>query len=200
MEYIVLLIIILIIILLIIQSNSFETTTIKTSPLNLNVKPPTIKTNRFDNLFNTTGGVSGGNNLGKRPKGKDNLLDASVVSSCTVSKEYKGTIGPDVKKDKDYYYLGDPKDTQLYHVFNNVYTYKEAEKTCSDRKSRLASTDELSEALNKGADWCSWGWANDGHAYMPNKNPKCNKDTGLLSAKNIDPFLRLGANCYGVPL
>ena len=195
MDYIVLFIIILIIILLIINGNSFQASTIKTAPLKLDFNGPSIKTNRFDNLF-----ITSDNQLGKRPLGKDNLLDRSDISSCTVSKEYKGTIGPNVQKEKDVYYLGNPKDSQVYHVFNNIYTFKEAEKTCSDRKGRLATTDELNDSFNKGADWCSWGWASDGHAYMPNKNPKCNKDTGLLSAKNIDPFLRLGANCYGVPL
>ncbi len=199
MDYIVLFIIILIIILLIINANSFEASKVKTAPVKLDFEGPTIRTNRFDNLFKT-GGVSSGTNLGKRPSGKDNLLDASQISACTVVPEYKGTIGPTVKKDKDVYYLGNPKDSQLYHVFDNVYTFKEAQKTCSDRKSRLATVSELTDSFNNGADWCSWGWASDGRAYMPNKNPKCNKDTGLLSAKNIDPFLRLGANCYGVPL
>ena len=123
-------------------------------------------------------------------------LGASENSSNScISKENDSII----HKEKDYYFLGDPRETQVYHIYNNIYTLKEAQEECSKRTSTLATSEQLDNAYSNGADWCSWGWANDGNAYLPNKNKKCNSKIGLLNGKKIDPFLRMGINCYGVP-
>ncbi len=189
MEYIILAIVIIVIILLIIKANTFKATPIKLS--------------RWDTRPKCTKGPDGTifcDGIEKKLVDKKKLLDSSELSSfSTPCDESETAMGVDVKKDKDYYFLGDPQESQVYHVFNNIYTFEEAKKTCSDRKGRLATPGEMNQTLKNGADWCSWGWTSDGHAYMPNQNPKCNKNTGLLSAKNIDPFLRLGANCFGTP-
>lgn len=182
MAYLFLFIIILIVILLMIQSNTFGALAIKPlKPIHLTDEKPKMKKTAKEN-------------------DSDKLLKDSEISLISgVCSAPKNLSGLNVTKSKDSYYLNDPKESQLYHVFENAYTFKDAEKKCKSKKGRLATVDEMKESFKKGADWCSWGWASDGHAYMPNRNKKCNKDTGLLSAKNIDPFLRLGANCYGVP-
>jgi len=102
---------------------------------------------------------------------------------------------------QDFYYKegGDPQDAQVYHIFNNIYTFDEAGKECAKRGGRLATKSELTQAYNKGAGWCSWGWTDNGHAYMPNRDTQCNKQQGVLDGSNIDSALRLGVNCYGVP-
>lgn len=185
MDYLFLFIIIFIIVLLIIRSNSFGALAINPlTPIHIddNDEKPKKKIVRDES-----------SNSSKLLKDSEVSLISGV---CSAPKDLSGL---NINKSKDTYYLNDPKESQLYHVFENAYTFKEAEKTCKDRKGRLATLDELKDSFSKGADWCSWGWASNGHAYMPNRNKKCNKDTGLLSAKNLDPFLRLGANCYGVP-
>jgi hypothetical protein len=123
-------------------------------------------------------------------------LGASENSSDSYTSEKNDSP---IHKEKDYYFLGDPRQTQVYHIYNNIYTLKEAEEECAKRNSKLATSEQLENAYSNGADWCNWGWANDGNAYLPNKNKKCNNKIGLLNGKKIDPFLRLGTNCYGVP-
>ena len=135
----------------------------------------------------------------KANKVYDLSLASSVLSSVTCDPNSTVSSLSAVQKGKDYYYVGDPKESQVYHIYNNVYTYKEAGEECAKRASQLADPNQLQNAYSKGADWCSWGWANDGNAYLPNKNKDCNSEIGLLNGKNIDPYLRMGTNCYGVP-
>jgi hypothetical protein len=135
----------------------------------------------------------------KANKVYDLSLASSVLSSVTCDPNSTVSSLSAVQKGKDYYYVGDPKESQVYHIYNNVYTYKEAGEECAKRASQLADPNELQNAYSQGADWCSWGWANDGNAYLPNKNKDCNSQIGLLNGKNIDPYLRMGINCYGVP-
>lgn len=135
----------------------------------------------------------------KANKVYDLSLASSVLSSVTCDPNSTVSSLSAVQKGKDYYYVGDPKESQVYHIYNNVYTYKEAGEECAKRASQLADPNQLQNAYSQGADWCSWGWANDGNAYLPNKKKDCNSEIGLLNGKNIDPFLRMGTNCYGVP-
>jgi len=128
----------------------------------------------------------------------DLSIASSKGSSITCTTNNSSVLKPS-KQDKDYYYLGNPEDSQLYHIFKNVYTFDEAKEECVKRNGVLADPQELANAYTSGANWCSWGWTSDGNAYLPSKTPECNKDVGLLNGKKIDPYLRLGTNCYGVP-
>jgi hypothetical protein len=129
----------------------------------------------------------------------DDLSLAPSSNGSKVSSSTKDISIVPVHRKNDYFFIGNPQETQVYHIFNNAYTKDEASEECAKRSSRLAHPDELKNAYDNGAEWCSWGWASDGHAYMPNNNKKCNKSTGLISGKNIENKLRLGANCYGIP-
>ena len=128
----------------------------------------------------------------------DLSLAPSTESSITCSKDTGSKLSA-VKIGADYYYLNDPKDTQVYHVFQNAYTFKEAQEECAKRAGSLANPNQLQNAYDAGANWCNWGWATDGDAYMPNRDPKCNKNIGLINAKQVDKSMKLGVNCYGVP-
>jgi hypothetical protein len=191
MDYIVVFVIILLSILVIIQVVGFKFPTIKWDKKTSD--EPKCKTLADGTIFCT--------GLEDVPKCKFNPLDATEISA--ISEEQKAspkTDGVNYKKADDYYYLRDPKESQVYHVFENIYTFEEAGETCQKRGGRLATPEELKKSMEKdGAGWCSWGWAGDEDAYLPNVNPACNKETGLLSGKNLDPYLRVGANCYGVP-
>ena len=126
------------------------------------------------------------------------IASSSKGSSVTCTTNDSSVLKPP-KQDKDYYYLGKPEDTQLYHIFKNVYTFDEAKEECVKRNGVLADPQELANAYTSGANWCSWGWTNDGNAYLLSKTKECNQDVGILNGKKIDPYLRLGTNCYGIP-
>lgn len=128
------------------------------------------------------------------PKLDDLSLAPSTESSITCSNGKSK-----VKKEADYYYLNNPKESQVYHIFQNVYTFKDAQQECAKRAGTLANPNQLQNAYDAGANWCSWGWTNDGDAYIPNRDPRCNKKTGLINAKKVDKSMKLGVNCYGVP-
>ncbi len=134
----------------------------------------------------------------------DLSLAPSTESSITCSKG-TGKAEDDISKlsavktGADYYYLNDPKETQVYHIFQNAYTFKEAQEECAKRASTLANPNQLQNAYDAGANWCNWGWSTDGDAYMPNRDPKCNKKIGLVNARQVDKSMKIGVNCYGVP-
>jgi hypothetical protein len=137
------------------------------------------------------------NNSINQNKVYDLSIASSKGSSVTCSKD--SSESKQSNQGKDYYYLGDPKDSQLYHIFKNVYTFDEANEECIKRNGVLADPQQLANAYTSGANWCNWGWTNDGDAYLTSTSKKCNEVVGLLNGKNIDPYLRLGVNCYGIP-
>ena len=61
-------------------------------------------------------------------------------------------------KDSNCEYKNDT-NKEVFHIFNNVYTYNEAKEACEDYDARLASYDEIESAYNNGANWCSYGWS-----------------------------------------
>ncbi len=128
------------------------------------------------------------------------LLKTSEISSITTTKKVeKKSPKSNIIKTNELYYLDGSKKSQVYHVFNNAYTFSDAKNKCKVHQSRLATPEELKEVYDNGAYWCNWGWSSDGHAYMPNKNLNCNKSIGLLKGDKLDPFLKLGVNCFGKP-
>jgi hypothetical protein len=205
MEYIVLLIIILIVILLIINGKSFGSTQVPIKPLDINVKfNGKFRTNSqgvvVQGAQETQGAQGAQNNKVYSSKDKKDLLGASEISS--LSNEKQLAIGKQPKpliKTDELYYIDGSKRSQVYHVFANAYTFAEANEKCKKHNSRLASPSELKDIYDNGVYWCNWGWSSDGHAYMPNNDPKCNQSIGLLAGSNIDPYLKLGVNCYGTP-
>jgi hypothetical protein len=81
----------------------------------------------------------------------------------------------------------------------------DAEKICTGLDSKLATYTQLLDAVNKGGEWCTYGWINDKgtiDGYMPNKDSKCILDNSKSIAgpfqdidKNND---ELSVNCYGI--
>ena len=213
MDYIILFTILFLVILLFIQSSRRAVgTTSQVIPMGKRgstfqpkiITPSDKKdSNSSSSTSSKIGSVIGKASSNKNNKVYDLSLASSAVSSVTCDPKSTASSGSslsgNINQGKDYYYVGEPKDTQVFHVYNNVYTYKEAQEECAKRASQLADPAQLQNAYTNGADWCSWGWASDGNAYLPNKSTTCNKEIGLLNGKNIDPFLRMGTNCYGVP-
>ena len=99
---------------------------------------------------------------------------------------------------------------EVFNVANNLYTYEDAPHVCSALGARLASYDEVEDAYNKGADWCSYGWSENQMGFFPTQKDTWKKLQSNNAMKNScgrpgvnggymqNPKMRLGVNCYGV--
>jgi len=115
----------------------------------------------------------------------DNLLNTSPESDCV-------------------------SDKQVFNVSNNLYTYEEAQKVCSAFDASLASYDQIEQSYANGAEWCNYGWSDGQMAFFPTQkqtwedlqeNPKtkniCGRP-GINGGYIENPYVRFGANCYGI--
>jgi len=98
---------------------------------------------------------------------------------------------------------------QVFNVPENDYTYDDAKAVCKAYGGRLAKYEEISDAYEKGAGWCNYGWSDGQMALFPTQLEKWHKlqkidghkndcgrpgiNGGVIENKN----LRFGANCYG---
>lgn len=98
---------------------------------------------------------------------------------------------------------------QVFHIPNNVYTYKNAKALCNAYGADLASYDQIENAYKDGAEWCSYGWSDEQMAYFPTQKGTFNKLRKIKGRENdcgrpginggfiSNPNVRFGANCYG---
>jgi hypothetical protein len=96
---------------------------------------------------------------------------------------------------------------EVFHISNQDYTYEQAKCKCESYNSKLATYDQLVDAYNNGAEWCTYGWSSGQKAYYPTQ--KCNWEKkssedklkcgnpGLNGGFFADPSLKFGVNCYG---
>lgn len=118
----------------------------------------------------------------------------------------KTTIGVDVENKG----LRD----QVFHIRDNKYTYPDAKAICKAYGARLATYNEIEEAYNSGAEWCSYGWSDAQLALFPtqydtwkkkqNNDDNCFNDSGndcgrpgVNGGYIANPLVRFGVNCYG---
>ncbi len=98
---------------------------------------------------------------------------------------------------------------EVYNLGNNKFNYEEAQTACSMLGGRLATREELKGAYNKGAEWCNYGWSNNGEALYPTQEKtyrmlkKAGRENecgvpGINGGYFPDKDMKLGANCYGV--
>lgn len=111
----------------------------------------------------------------------------------------------DLKKGKISFPLFGKKE--IFHIANQDYTYEQAKCKCESYNAKLATYNQLVDAYNDGAEWCSYGWSNGQKAYYPTQ--KCNWEKkspeeklkcgtpGLNGGFFADPYLKFGVNCYG---
>jgi hypothetical protein len=100
-------------------------------------------------------------------------------------------------------------EPQVYHIPGNKYTYDNAEALCKAYGSRLATYDEMEDAYEDGAEWCSYGWSEkqlglfptqketwDHLQTVPGHENDCGRpgiNGGYIANKNV----KFGANCFG---
>lgn len=105
--------------------------------------------------------------------------------------------------------IGAVKD-EVYNISNNLYSYEDAKAVCKAMGSRLATYDEVEDAYNNGAEWSTYGWSEDQHAYFPTQKATWAKlqkvkghehdlgRPGVNGGYFSNPNVRFGVNCYGV--
>jgi|UniRef100_A0A6C0C0P6 hypothetical protein len=100
-------------------------------------------------------------------------------------------------------------DKQVFHVPNNIYTYKDAKAVCKAFGAELADYDQIEKAYKNGAEWCGFGWSKNQMALYPTQKNSWKKlqkrkgrendcgrpgiNGGFIDNKQA-PF---GVNCYG---
>ena len=96
---------------------------------------------------------------------------------------------------------------ETYHV-QGKFDYSMAKSVCKAYDATLASLTQIKEAYDKGAEWCEYGWSEDGMVlyptqeeswklYQKEKKDKCGIP-GINGGYNSRTRQRLGVNCYGV--
>ena len=102
---------------------------------------------------------------------------------------------------------------QVFHISNQDYSYEQSKCKCSSYGARLATKNEVTNAYNNGANWCSYGWTEGQNAFYPvqkcyhdslmeedgfleNSDKYCGKP-GLNGGYFSNPELKFGVNCYG---
>ena len=100
--------------------------------------------------------------------------------------------------------------SEVFHVGDKAFTYDEAEAVCAAYDSTLANLEQVIEAYNSGAEWCSYGWSAGGMALYPTQKATWDalqreqdpaKRTGCgrpgVNGGYFDPMTKFGVNCFG---
>jgi len=100
-------------------------------------------------------------------------------------------------------------EPQVFHIPENIYTYKDAKAVCNAYGGDLANYEQMEKAYNDGGEWCGFGWSDNQMALYPTQPNTWNKlqkikghkhdcgrpgiNGGFIANENV----RFGINCYG---
>jgi hypothetical protein len=99
---------------------------------------------------------------------------------------------------------------EVFHIADNKFTYDEAAAVCAAYDSKLATHEQVINAFNTGAEWCSYGWTAGGFALYPTqkktwealqnetdtkKKQACGRPG--VNGGYFNPSTKFGVNCYG---
>lgn len=139
------------------------------------------------------------------------ILDISIMDTIDAIK--KALLGESVQE------MPVPTDisgeimpveqNEVFNISTNSFTYEDAQAVCSIYDAELATYDQIEEAYNNGAEWCSYGWSANQMAFFPTQKATWDKLQKSEAHKNncgrpgvnggyIDnPYIKFGVNCYG---
>lgn len=116
----------------------------------------------------------------------------------------------DNDKDKDETEIHQIKlRPQVFNIPENKFTYEDAKAICKSYDSELATYNQIEDAYNKGANWCSQGWSEGQNIFYPTQESVFNDlqkikghehDCGRIGINGgyiSNPKARFGVNCYG---
>ena len=99
---------------------------------------------------------------------------------------------------------------EVYHIPGSVFSYHDAKAVCKSMDAELATRKQLANSQKNGANWCSYGWSDDQLALYPTSQSAFDKlqkkkgheyDCGIPGVNGgyvANPYLKFGANCYGI--
>jgi hypothetical protein len=109
-------------------------------------------------------------------------LTSTHRGMCLSDKSEKGT---EMRKDKNILSLWDaPSKDEVFFISNQTYNYDEAVCKCKGYGGRLATKAELTEAYNKGAHWCDYGWVQGRQAFYPVQSCEIEKKVANIKEYN----------------
>jgi hypothetical protein len=127
--------------------------------------------------------------------------EITIVANDDISHNEVTTTDTTCKEKKE--------EGEVFHIYNNKYTYEDAREICSTLDARLATYDEVEDAYNKGGGWCSYGWSEDQLALFPTQKDVYNKLKTIPKHRNNcgrpgvnggyieNKKFKFGVNCYG---
>jgi len=100
--------------------------------------------------------------------------------------------------------------SEVFHIDDSQFTYADAPAVCAAYGAELATLEQIIDAYNHGAEWCSYGWSAGGFALYPTQKPtwealQAEPDTVKRTACGrpgvnggyFDPNTKFGVNCFG---
>ena len=100
-------------------------------------------------------------------------------------------------------------EEEVFHISDQIYNYESAKCKCKSYGVRFATEQEIIEAYNQGANWCTYGWCEGGKAFYPvqtnyyqaiqndpDKRNSCSKPG--VNGGVFNPSMKFGINCYGI--
>ena len=140
---------------------------------------------------------------------KNDFNFSTDIKNLFNEKTPEINIVANTKEEKHEKKCKDEPEGEVFHIFNNKYTYDDAREVCSALNARLATYDEVESAYNKGGSWCSYGWSEDQLALFPTSKDIYNKlktkprhkhdcgrpgvNGGYIGNKKV----KFGVNCFG---
>lgn len=100
--------------------------------------------------------------------------------------------------------------SEVFHIDDSQFTYADAPAVCAAYGAELATLEQIIDAYNHGAEWCSYGWSAGGFALYPTQRGtwqslQAEPDTVRRTACGrpgvnggyFDPNTKFGVNCFG---
>ena len=118
-----------------------------------------------------------------------------------------GSVNPNAPESEQVF--ENPIQKEVYHIPGNEYTYDQAKAVCKAFDADLANYEQIEDAYDKGANWCSYGWSADQLALFPTNmkiwkklqkeknNPNACGRPGINGGYIANPNVRFGINCFG---
>ncbi len=139
------------------------------------------------------------------------VLDISIMDTIdSIKKALLGETVQDVPVVTDISGEIQPvEENEVFNISTNSFTYEDAQAVCSIYDAELATYDQIEEAYNNGAEWCSYGWSANQMAFFPTQKKTWDKLQESEKHKNncgrpgvngghiANPYIKFGVNCYG---
>jgi hypothetical protein len=100
--------------------------------------------------------------------------------------------------------------SEVFHINDAQFTYEDAPAVCAAYGGELATLEQVIDAYNNGAEWCSYGWSAGGFALYPTQRgtwqslqaePDTVKRTSCgrpgVNGGYFNPTTKFGVNCFG---